>query len=834
MTSDHSDVPAPRGYALTNTGDAWAEAPGSIAISGFVDGDVTLGLPRYRLSALADDAPRPAETLRLAELLDARHRVVPFLGRDQEQRRLQAWLTPNRTQTDQAVQLIHAPGGQGKTRLADQFADTARAAGWKVLRGNRDPGEPNRSAPGGATPSPAGLLVLVDYGDWWPAGDLRALFTDPQLHREGPVRVVVLARSVGYWWQALRYWLRVTMRMAVDEFELAPLAPDPVAREQLFRTAATRFAALVPHARLDAVRVPDLTDPAYGAALSLQLAALVAVAVSHDRTLRVPSTMVDMYGYLLDREVGHWQQVLAGAVGGSSAPERLDRAVLAAVLAGPVPYGLGQAVLDCAGVGGDPGRVSELLANHSTCYPPREPDWVLEPLQPDRLREAYLALALPGHAWSSYAPRPWAVGVVRALLRGAGMSPAQAARVRAAALTVLVEVAAGWPHVATTVLLPALRDDPALATAAGGAVLTKIVDLPDVEVGLLARIEPLLPPRRHVDFDNVALEVVARLTVAGLARDPDPVERARLHIAYGRRLANTGDREGALEQTDLAVAAGEAAVAATASSERAALLALALHLRAHRLAALSRFSSALASARRAVGLLTPLAEGPGDEAESYRWALAEALDNLALRLSHVKQHEKAEVTGRRAVEWFAGGPRSARRERGLAGALTNLAVIEAHRGHGAQALATVRDAERIWRRLSHDEPSVYRPELALTLNTVSLRHAELGQMDAAVTAAEEAVGIFRDLVRANAVAFELDLAAVLANLSGYLWQLGRRTEAFQYNAEAEEVFGRWGGANPQAFSSHLRHLRQNIAAMRAKQSAVDLRRWELGAQSFNS
>ncbi|MEK8104059.1 tetratricopeptide repeat protein [Micromonospora sp. M12] len=120
-------------------------------------------------------------------------------------------------------------------------------------------------------------------------------------------------------------------------------------------------------------------------------------------------------------------------------------------------------------------------------------------------------------------------------------------------------------------------------------------------------------------------------------------------------------------------------------------------------------------------------------------------------------------------------------------------MIEAHRGRSAEALATVRHAERIWRRLSDDEPSVYRSELALTLNTVSLRHAELGQVSAAVTAAEESAGIFRDLVRANMVAFELDLAAVLANLSGHLWQLGRRAEAFQYNAEAEEVFDRWGG-----------------------------------------
>ncbi|MCX5122031.1 tetratricopeptide repeat protein [Micromonospora sp. NBC_00362] len=832
MNRDRSDVPTPAGYTLSNTGDAWADAPGSIAISGFVDGDVTLGLPRYRLTALAGGTPRPAETLRLAELLDARHRVVPFLGRDEEQQSLGEWLTAIRDRPDRAVQLIHAPGGQGKTRLADQFADTARKAGWEVLRAYLDPGEPDRVATGDQRRATAGLLVLVDYGDWWPASDLRALFTDPRLHREGPVRVLVLARAVGYWWQALRHWLRATLGMAVDEFELAPLAPDADTRERLFRTATARFAALVSHARIDAVRVPDLADPAYGSALSLQLAALVAVAVSHDRTLRVPSTLVDMYGYLLDREVGHWRQSLAGdAV--TSGVEQLDRVVLVAMLAGPVPYHVGQAVVGCAGVGSEPGRVAQLLGDHSTCYPPRNAGWVLEPLQPDRLGEAYLALAIPGHRWSSYAPKPWAVGVVRALLRGAGMPTAQAARVRAGALTVLAEVAAGWPHVAAAVLLPALRDDPALATAAGGAVLAKIIDLPDVDVELLARIEPFLPPGRHVDFDNVAREVVARLAADRLARDPDPVERARLHIAYGRRLANAGDREAALEQTDLAVAAGEAAVAA-ASPETSALLALALHLRAHRLAAVNRYPAALASAERAVELLTPLAEGPGDDAGSFRWALAEALDNLALRLSHVQLHEKAEVAGRQAVELFTGGSRSARGERGLAGALANLAVIEAHRGRREEALATVRRAERIWRRLSDDEPSVYRPELALTLNTVSLRHAELGQLSAAVAAAEESVGIFRDLVRANAVAFELDLAAVLANLSGYLWQLDRRTEAFQYNAEAEEIFGRWGGANPQAFSLHLRHLRENIAAMRAKQFPVDLRRWELGAQSFNS
>ncbi|MEV0808371.1 tetratricopeptide repeat protein [Micromonospora sp. NPDC050200] len=206
----------------------------------------------------------------------------------------------------------------------------------------------------------------------------------------------------------------------------------------------------------------------------------------------------------------------------------------------------------------------------------------------------------------------------------------------------------------------------------------------------------------------------------------------------------------------------------------------------------------------------------------------------SVAVSGYVEGDAAVVVARRAVDRFEGGPRSVTGELGLAGALTNLAVIEAQVGLGREALATVGRAERIWRRLSAERPSVYLPELALALNTVGLRHADLGQLTAAVDVAEGSVRIYRDLVRVNAVAFELDLAAVLANLSGYLWQLGRRTEALQANSEAEEVFARWGGANPEAFSLHLRHVRENIARMNAQRGPADLRRWELGAHSFAS
>lgn len=59
------------------------------------------------------------ETLRLAELLDARHRVVPLLGRDQEQRSLREWLTVTCDRPDRTVQ-----HGRGATCAVGQPGDT--------------------------------------------------------------------------------------------------------------------------------------------------------------------------------------------------------------------------------------------------------------------------------------------------------------------------------------------------------------------------------------------------------------------------------------------------------------------------------------------------------------------------------------------------------------------------------------------------------------------------------------------------------------------------------------------------------------------------------------
>jgi hypothetical protein len=183
-----------------------------------VGGDVSVVSrqpPPYRV-VLADDRPVPVSVGRAgaqpSRLLLARHQIVAFTGRQATLDSLAAW---SAGVEPVAARLIHAPGGQGKTRLAGHVGVLAAAAGWAVWQvthtptptggsgtvSGADTGEVSRVAvPAGA------VLVVVDYADRWPASALLALLTQMRdLHQtvQVRVRVLLLARSDGYWWPAV-------------------------------------------------------------------------------------------------------------------------------------------------------------------------------------------------------------------------------------------------------------------------------------------------------------------------------------------------------------------------------------------------------------------------------------------------------------------------------------------------------------------------------------------------------------------------------------------------------------------------------------------------------
>ncbi|CAL9617176.1 hypothetical protein SUDANB95_05725 [Actinosynnema sp. ALI-1.44] len=159
-------------------------------------------------------------------LLDPRHEVVPFHGRTAELAGLARWRD---AAVLRSVLLLHGRSGVGKTRLARRFAGDD--------------------------------LVVVDDADLVPWHDVLAVL------RDGPTRVLLVARAAGWWWSATRQ-RAADLHYASEDLELGPC---PEEHDRAFALACERFADA-----LDLPR-PDVAPPRCDTFHDVHLAALAAV-----------------------------------------------------------------------------------------------------------------------------------------------------------------------------------------------------------------------------------------------------------------------------------------------------------------------------------------------------------------------------------------------------------------------------------------------------------------------------------------------------------------------------------------------------------------------------
>ena len=94
------------------------------------------------------------------------------------------------------------------------------------------------------------------------------------------------------------------------------------------------------------------------------------------------------------------------------------------------------------------------------------------------------------------------------------------------------------------------------------------------------------------------------------------------------------------------------------------------------------------------------------------------------------------------------------------------------------------EAVEIRRKLAADRPAAFNPDLANSLNDLSLILSDLGHREDALTAIREAVELYRKLAADRPAVFNLDLAGSLKNLSDCLSDLGCREDAEKVAQEA--------------------------------------------------
>ncbi|GAA0540507.1 tetratricopeptide repeat protein [Saccharopolyspora spinosporotrichia] len=755
---------------------------------------------------------QPPDPEWLAELpsrmLNARYAVVDFTGRQDQLALLRQWRD---TGPRLAARWLHAPGGQGKTRLAAQFAQDSLAAGWKVVTATHGPGSvlPPPGSQDLRLTGERGLLLIIDYADRWPLSHLTWLLSNAILHQSAvPARVLMLARGADTW-PAVRAAL-ANHQAGTSSQHLPSLPDDTGQRTEMFNAARDSFATRYSLGSAADVQPPArLDDPDFGLTLALHIAALVAVD-AHATGRRPPGDMANLTIYLLDREHLHWARLHTSGehdTGDTYAtpPTLMNRTVFTAALTGPLARSPATAVLGALRLPLEPERV---LTDHSLCYPPADPAGtsVLEPLYPDRLAEDFIALTLPGHT-SDYPAQSWAAPTTSTLLapdggdatgNGERTAPSWTPRT----VTFLAAAAERWPHVGADHLYPLLHARPELAVAAGGAALTSLAGLQDIDPELLESIASHFPEDRHVDLDAGIAAVTVRLAPHRLVHKPGWSTQVAIHHDVGLRLHYAGREPQALQAAEQAVAAARRLVEEAADT------------RARTMERLRRAASDPAFARAAAASGPAAEEKPAQLGAEEKAAqlgaaaermLAGALRSLGRRLSAVGRKDEALAASqeavtimRRLVQDF---PTVYDDEFGAA--LYSLGGDLASMGRPGDASAAAQEAIQTYRRLPADDPATYEPDLAIFLVGCGTGLFDQGRLPEALAMTEEGVAIMRRHAQADPATREPSFAELLSTLSLRLSNSNRPAEATATAQEAVAVYRRLAEINPAAHEPEL-------------------------------
>lgn len=784
------------------------------------------GVPVYLLANRRPPPVSDAKFLRElpSRMLNAHFQVVDFTGRQDELAQLREWRD---NESRLAVRWLHGPGGQGKTRLADQLAAECAALGWKAVTALHGPGlvwpSPSLQEDLRLTDA-AGVLLIVDYADQWPLSHLTWLFSNALLYHTIPTRILLLARSANAW-TSLRATL-VNNQVDTTTTELNPLPDGPAGRLEMFTAARKAFAARYGLQDVTHLAPPTpLADPEMGLTLTVHMAALVAVDASA-QGCRPPRTPEGLTLYLLDREQLHWarlygdgtHELTPGQRTFRTPPDSMERGVFTAALTGALPRARAVHVLDSLHLA--PGG-EQVAADHAHCYPPltpsppNEPEHLsaLEPLYPDRLAEDFLALTLPGHH-ADYSAQPWASATAQELLTRVEDGFAAPWTSRAIGFLAAAASPGRWPHVAD-LLNRILLNDPALAVAAGSAALVSLAEVPELDPQVLQDIQLCFPIGPYPELAPGRVAVTRKTTCHLLARTSDPAEQAALHTELAVSAGEAGWNEEALAANEKAIRIRRRL--ALEHSAQLPSLSRSLSRQSIFLSGLGRFHDALTASEQAVQIQRRLEEiRTGDECD-----LAYALSQHSNVLGELGRLEEALAALEEAVEIQSRHVETRDDRRSYATALGNLGKALRKLDRFRQSVEASLAAFMIRKALYEENAADSLPGLADSANSLGIQMLQLRWFDKAVFFGEAAVYFYRQLVHASRDMYEPDLANSLTNLGLILAEADRDDEALAHAEESVELNRSLASANRAAYELQLADALSNLGLRLSLQERMD-------------
>lgn len=243
-----------------------------------------------------------------SQLLRAEEALLPFdPARQPDVEDLKEWLDD--TKWPISVRLMTGAGGQGKTRLALEVCQQRLALGWCAgfLDSNL---EANRMTASwqALRNLDRSLLIVIDYAETRQLPFLSLLKAALQNSSNQPVRILLLARDGGEWWDNLpskntQCEALLSGYATTGPFRLKALYPAEHDRREAYSKALNAFAKALGVNAPDII--PDLLGEHFGRPLYIQMGALLAFYGEQ------PTTAQGLTKALLNHERRYWLGVLA-------------------------------------------------------------------------------------------------------------------------------------------------------------------------------------------------------------------------------------------------------------------------------------------------------------------------------------------------------------------------------------------------------------------------------------------------------------------------------------------------------------------------------------------